>query len=264
LTLVLQPGRLTLAPTRLVHGTDANWLLESGLQLDDVGLGPLLEPFWPRFGGGVLNGRLTELLYRDRKLSTQGILRAEVFGGHIFLKNIELLHPFSSIATMKLDAELRSLSLEALTAGTSFGRIEGVLEGWVRNLEIVDGQPQRFDLRLETIRRPGVDQTINVRAVENIARIGGGRSPFVGLAGLMGSLFKEFRYRKIGVRATLTNDVFQINGTVQENGTEYLVKSGGLPGVDVINSNPDNRISFKDMVKRIRRIGDTSSGPVIR
>jgi len=265
LTLELKSGRITAAPTRFAYLDSGKLLVESGLQFDKIELDPYLETIWPQFGGGVLNGRLREIRYRDRQFTSQGTLHAEVFGGHISLNDIRLLHPFSSIATLRLDASLRSLSLEALTAGTAFGKIEGVLEGNVQNLEIVGGQPQRFDLLLQTVRRSGVDQSINIRAVENIARIGGGQSPFVGgMAGLFGSFFKEFGYRKIGVRASLKNDVFHINGTIHENGTEYLVKRGGLPGVDVINSNPDNRIRFKDMVKRIQRIGSTSTGPVIR
>ncbi|MBN1102009.1 MAG: hypothetical protein JXL84_01205, partial [Deltaproteobacteria bacterium] len=74
----------------------------------------------------------------------------------------------------------------------------------------------------------------------------------------------EFPYRKIGVRASLENDVFKINGTIREDGMEYIVKRGGFSGVNVVNQNPDNRIRFKDMVKRIRRVGSSGSGPLVQ
>jgi hypothetical protein len=138
-----------------------------------------------------------------------------------------------------------------------------VLGGRLEHLEIVGGQPQRFTLLLETIRTQGVPQRINVEAVENIARIGGGQSPFVGLAGNVASFFKEFTYDKIGILAVLENDLFKINGTIIEGGVEYLVKRGGIPGVDVVNLNPVNQISFKDMVKRVRRVTESQSGPVV-
>ena len=48
-----------------------------------------------------------------------------------------------------------------------------------------------------------------------------------------------------------------------EGGTEYLVKRGSFPGVDVVNQNPDDRISFKDMVNRIKRISSKES-PVVK
>jgi hypothetical protein len=154
--------------------------------------------------------------------------------------------------------------LAKMTSGTPFGKIEGVLDGHVKDLEVAYGQPQKFDLALETIPTKGVSQRISVKAVDNIARIGGGQSPFVGLAGGFAMLFKEFPYKKIGVRASLENDVFKVNGTIREKGKEYIIKRGGLLGVDIVNQNPDNRASFKDMVKRIKRVTADRGGPDIR
>ena len=57
--------------------------------------------------------------------------------------------------------------------------------------------------------------------------------------------------------------MFTVNGTIREGGTEYLVKRGSFSGVDIVNQNPDNRISFKDMVKRIKRVG-AKGGPVVK
>jgi hypothetical protein len=128
------------------------------------------------------------------------------------------------------------------------------LKGHIRNFELAYSQPQKFDLLLETVNKKGIPQRISVKAVENIAQIGGGQSPFMGLAGAFGSFFKKFPYKKIGIRAYLENDVFTINGTIREDGTEYLVKRGSFSGVNVVNQNPENRISFKDMVKRTKRI----------
>ena len=85
----------------------------------------------------------------------------------------------------------------------------------------------------------------------------------MGLAGAFASFFKTFPYEKIGIRASLENDVFKINGTIKERGTEYLVKRGAFSGVNIVNQNPDNRISFKDMVNRIKRIG-VKGGPVVK
>jgi len=42
------------------------------------------------------------------------------------------------------------------------------------------------------------------------------------------------------------------------------VKRSGFSGVDVVNLNPDNRASFKDMVKRIKRIKSSRQGPVVK
>jgi hypothetical protein len=182
----------------------------------------------------------------------------------VILENLGASGLFTASPVYRLEARWRDMNLEAMTAGTAFGRITGLLRGGVENFELAYGQPQRFDLLLETVHREGVEQRISVKAVDNIARIGGGGSPFAGLAGLFTSFFREFPYEKIGVHAVLENDVFRINGTIQEGGTEYLVKRSGFSGVNIVNQNPDNRIRFKDMVKRIQRVTSTEGGPVIR
>jgi hypothetical protein len=151
-----------------------------------------------------------------------------------------------------------------MTRDTAFGKIEGSLRGSIKGLEIADGQPQRFDLFMETVKKKDVPQKISVRAVDNIAQIGGGASPFSGVTGAFVSLFKELPYEKIGIKASLENDVFRINGTIKEHGREYLVKKGGFSGVDVIiGSSGGNTISFKDMVKRIKRVTASQGHPAV-
>jgi len=150
---------------------------------------------------------------------------------------------------------VKSFMLNALLPDRlTFGKIEGVLKGSIRDFEIAYGQPQRFELLLETVEKKGIPQTISIKAVDNIAQIGGGQSPFMGLAGAFASIFERFPYKKIGIRANLENDMFAINGTIKEDGTEYLVKRRTFSGINIVNQNPDNRISFKDMLKRINRI----------
>jgi hypothetical protein len=58
----------------------------------------------------------------------------------------------------------------------------------------------------------------------------------------------------------LTNDQFSVNGTIHEGGTEYLVRRGFLRGVDVVNRNPENVISFKDMQERVGRLARPAQG----
>ena len=86
----------------------------------------------------------------------------------------------------------------------------------------------------------------------------------MGFAGAFTSLFETLNYEKIGIRASLKNDVFKINGTIMEQGREYLMKGSVFAGVNIINQNPDNRIRFKDMVKRIKRATSEDGKPVIR
>jgi hypothetical protein len=73
---------------------------------------------------------------------------------------------------------------------------------------------------------------------------------------------RGFRYERIGISSALKNDNFTIDGTIHENGVEYLVKRPRLFGISVINRDPGKTIGFKDMVSRLERVGQ-SSPPVI-
>ena len=73
---------------------------------------------------------------------------------------------------------------------------------------------------------------------------------------------RGFRYKKIGIRSTLRNDTFTLNGTIHEGGVEYLVKKPALFGINVINRMPDKKISFKEMMSRLERVGQSESPTV--
>jgi hypothetical protein len=100
-------------------------------------------------------------------------------------------------------------------------------------------------------KAPG-PKRISLEAVEKISILGGGGSiPF------FGRMFKEFPYRRIGMSCSLKNDLFALHGLIKKDGREYLVERGFIRGVDVINRNPHGKISFKDMLDRLKRITRT-------
>jgi hypothetical protein len=238
--------------------------IRTSLAFDALDLGPLLPQPWRSMDGATMEGDLRPVEVLPDTVQTKGRVKLRIFGGEILISNIgvEDLDTPSPKFTCRIDAT--ELDLAQLTEGTEFGRMQGVLQGHMENGVFSRGQPQSFDLVLETVRKKGVPQKISVEAVDNIARIGGGTSPFVGMAGTFVSLFRELPYEKIGIRARLENDVFSINGTIKEDGREYLVKRGGLGGVDVINQNPDNRIGFKDMLNRLKRVTSARQSPEVR
>jgi hypothetical protein len=263
-TVIQVPGGdVRLGPVQIEKLFGRDLTIQTRLEFDDIKLQPFLSKIWKRPLGGTLTGTLNPIRYENQAVTTIGELKAEVFEGKIVLSDLGASGVFTSAPVFKLNVKWKDLLLSEMTTDTAFGTIEGVLEGQVRNVEMAYGQPQRFNLLLETVQTKGIPQKISVKAVENIAQIGGGQSPFMGLAGAFASFFKKFPYEKIGIRASLENDVFTVNGTIREGGTEYLVKRGRFSGVDIVNQNPDNRVSFKDMVKRIKRIG-AKGGPVVK
>ncbi|MGA8179798.1 MAG: hypothetical protein WB792_07035 [Desulfobacterales bacterium] len=256
-------GDLNLGSVHVHHLFGADLSVQTRLAFDDIKLEPLLSKIWARPLKGSLTGILDPVRYDNHTIFSRGKLTAKAFGGSIVFSDLGASGIFTPAPVFKFNAKGENLLLSEMTTDTAFGKIQGVLAGDLRNVEMADGQPQRFNLLLETIRKKGIPQKISIKAVENIAQIGGGQNPFMGLAGAFASFFKTFPYEKIGIQASLENDVFTIHGTIKENGTEYFVKRGAFSGVNIVNQNPDNRISFKDMVNRIKRIG-VKGGPVIK
>jgi hypothetical protein len=278
LSLDIGPNRMSVAtPAHIkVPGGDLNLgavhvkdlfgpdlSVQTRLAFGNIKLEPFLSKIWTHPSKGSLTGILDPVRYENHTITSRGVLTAKAFGGSIVFSDLGASGIFTPAPVFKFNAKWKDLLLSEITTDTAFGKIEGVLEGDLRNVEMAYGQPQRFNLLLETIRKKGISQKISIKAVENIAQIGGGQSPFMGLAGAFASFFKTFPYEKIGIRASLENDVFKVNGTIKEGGTEYLVKRGAFSGVNIVNQNPDNRISFKDMVNRIKRIG-VKGGPVVK
>lgn len=257
-------GKIELGPVvcKDIYGSQRSF--ETSLTLDSVRLDPLLTGIWPQPMAGTIEGKLNPVHFEGNELHTEGDLMARIFGGGILISSLSASGLFTSTPLLKLSARWKNLRLGDLTRETSFGKIEGILKGYVKDLEIAYGQPQRFDLLLETVKKKEIRQKMSQKAVDSIAQIGGGQSPFMGVAGIMASFFEEFSYEKIGIRASLENDVFRINGTIRERGIEYYVKGAGIPRINIINANPDNQIRFKDMIKRIRRVTTSKSGPVVR
>ena len=263
-TVIRVPGgELRLGSVRVDKPFGPDFSVHTRMILAGIKLQPLLSKIWTRPLEGTLTGILDPVRYEKHALTSQGKIEAEIFGGQILFSDLGASGVLTPAPVFKLNAKWNDLLLSEMTTDTPFGKIEGVLKGHIRNFEIANSQPQKFDLLLETVNKKGIPQRISVKAIDNIAQIGGGQSPFMGLAGAFGSFFKKFSYKKIGIQAYLENDVFAVNGTIREGDTEYLVKRGSFSGVNVVNQNPDNRISFKDMVKRTKRITH-KKGPVVK
>jgi len=228
--------------------------VQSRMAFNGINLRSLLSGIMVLPPRSTLTGILDPVRYEKSKVTSLGEIAAEVFGGKIIVSDLGASGLLTTTPVFRLSAHWDDLLLSEITTDTAFGKIEGVLKGQINDFEIAYGQPQKFVLFLETVQKKGIPQTISIQAVDNIAQIGGGQSPFMGLAGAFASVFKKFNYEKIGLRACLENDMFTVNGTIREDGTEYLVKRRSFSGVNIINQNPDNRISFKDMMKRIQRI----------
>lgn len=203
---------------------------------------------------GSLGGLLDPVSIGRDRMTAEGKLTGELFGGRIEIRNVTVERPFAAGREIGADVEADRIDLERLSAALGAGRITGRLSASVSGLRLAYGQPVAFHLKAESVPVKGVDQSVSIKAVNSISEVGTGTSLSGMGVSLMTSIFREFAYEKIGIECALNNDVFILRGLIREDGLEYLVKRRFLSGINVINRNPDNRIGFSDMMERARRV----------
>jgi hypothetical protein len=222
------------------------WLETKRLELQE--LTQALD--WPRFSG-TLTASIPEVQSAGGALKTNGEIQAELFGGRMRMSKLEIENPFSSLAAIRLDANLANIELEQLSKTFAFGQISGILEGTIADLIITDGQPAQFGADLHTVDR-GSEQRISVEALNTITVLSSGQNAGALYGGLAG-LFDSFRYSKLGFKAILRNDRLTLRGVETRGNEEYLVVGSFLPPTVNIVSHTQT-IGFSELLRRLERI----------
>lgn len=203
---------------------------------------------------GMAAANLPRVELSTDTLETEGAAELEMFGGKISVSNIKVEQPFSKNRTIFCDIDFAGLNMEKLTDSLPLGRITGIINGEVKDLSIAYGQPESFTLRVESEKRKGIPQKFSLKAANDLAIIGSGEKTSLSAKKGWTRFVSDFRYAKIGILCSLKNDRFTLRGTIHHKGVEYLVKNSWIFGISVVNKKPQNKISFKDMVSRLKRI----------
>lgn len=223
--------------------------------LQNIDLGSLMRELTGLEFPGTMEARFPMITYQDDKWTTGGKTSVKIFGGEVGISNFYAQQIFSASRKIGGDIDFRDINLGSITETIKIGKITGIVEGSLKALEIEYGQPSRFILEITSVKKRGVQQKVSVDAIENISILGTG-SGGVGmiLKSGLNRFFKEYPYSRIGILCTLENDNFHVRGTIREGNTEYLIRRGLFRGIDIINRDPNNTISFRDMQKRISRV----------
>ncbi|MGB3095667.1 MAG: hypothetical protein WBB46_02890 [Candidatus Deferrimicrobiaceae bacterium] len=250
--LSLFGARLSLRRIQVDEPLSPGFAIKMAAQLDGLDLArisgenPMLK--------GHLGGILDPVAIGLKRMTADGELTGDLFGGRLDVSHVTVERPFSTGREIGADVNVSLIDLERFSEALRVGRITGRLSGSVEGLRVAYGQPVAFHLKMESVPTKGVSQKVSLKAVNSISLVSTG-SGLSGMgASLMTKFFKEFPYEKIGFESGLKNDVFTIRGIIQEDGVEYLVKRRLFGGINVINRNPDNRIGFSDMVERAKRV----------
>lgn len=247
-TLVIDAlwGAHVLTPERAWQGQ---------VTLDGIDLMQVSEAFDLFPIHGTLGGRFSRMHFANNVLDAEGAIDANVYGGAFKLTRFGILDATSPYRTFTADVSWTNIDLSQATSALQFGRVTGILGGYVHGLQIQAGQPAAFEADFQTVPTPGVPQTISVEAVNNIAVLANGR----GLGGLftrgLATLFDEYRYEHIGFHCRLENDRFYIMGGRHGPEGDYFVRGTRLPPtINVIHHDPDRAIPFREMVRRVSAV----------
>ena len=196
------------------------------------------------------------------KITTAGRAEIDIFGGRVVVRDLAVASPFAPGRTVSCNVDLLDLDLKKVTDIVPFGEMSGIIRGEVLGLTISYGQPESFNLSLESVPRKGVARIFSLKAVDNLTVLSSGQKASMGSGQFWMRFIRGFRYKKIGILSTLKNDTFTLNGTIHEKGVEYLVKKPAFFGINVINRMPEKKISFKEMISRLERVGQSEKPEV--
>ncbi len=248
-------GKLRILQCKALDVLSPSRKLYFAAKIDNLDMGALLNELTDIQLPGSMEADFPMIAHEDGKWVTKGVTALKVFGGTIEANNVHAKNLFSSSRTMGGDITFSDIDLGKITDTIKIGKIKGVIQGSIKGLEFEYGQPSYFVLDIDSVKKKGVEQMISVDAIENISIIGTG-SGAVGaiLKSGVNRFFKEYPYSRIGIRCALENDNFRLSGKIHEGNTEYFIRKSFLRGLDVINRDPDNTISFNDMQERVGRI----------
>ena len=250
LTIPLLGGRLMLHDLDMTGLLDGSLAWETRADLDDLQLLELSRAMgWPDLQG-KLQAAIPRVHYQDAILRMEGELRLEVFGGEVVVDGLELQEPLGVAPVLQTNLRFANLDLEQITQVFSFGRIEGSLEGQVRNLQLVGWEVAAFDASLHSPARDPRPHRISQRAIDNLTELGNGAS--VQLSATMLRFFEDFAYDSLALKVKLRGTTAELDGVPRPQGGYYIVKGARLPRIDVIGRN--HRIAWKELLSRVRDI----------
>ncbi len=232
LRLPLLDGAVVIDRFGWLPDDEAGAGVELDARLEPVDLADLTRLFgWPEFGGTVA-GFFPGIVYRGQRLDFTGDIDIHAFSGAIRLSGLAVERPFGTLPAVAAQLEFQRLDLLDLTGAFNFGRMEGQVSGWARNLRLLDWRPVAMDARLfthEDVRRRRISQ----RAVNNLSSLGGAGGAL--LSGTVLRVFEDFPYRRAGLACRLANNICQIDGVApHDSGGFYIVEGRSLPRLDVI------------------------------
>lgn len=245
-------GRIRLENAQCDAPLSPEFALAADVRFKDIDLGQWARENVPL--AGMLRGDLGRVTFTRQRIHVPGAVEGTFFNGDLRVDQLFVDQPLEARRQFGGEASVRRLDLERLSAALGVGRITGLMDLDLQNFLFAYGQPARFRLTAQTSGRGNFEKSVSLKAVNSLSVIGTGSGVGDVGVGLFASFFQEFSYARIGFQCILNNDRFQVRGLIHEGGVEYLIKKPFLTGINVVNGNPENFISFADMLERMQRV----------
>ena len=257
--LPILDGALNLTNISASRRAD-QWYWHLGARLDAVSM----EDFSTHLNLPKMQGKASAeiplVTYAAGTLTTDGSLVLNVFNGTATVTQLTMQSPLGIAPKLNADIALRNLDLGVLTSTFSFGAIEGKLDGDIKNLELQNWKPVKFDAVVQS--SPGkYPKKISQRAVENISALGGGGAAAAVQRSFL-RFFEQFNYGKMGLSCRLRNDICEMGGVESTPHGYVIVKGSGIPAITVMGYN--ETVAWSELLARIKRVTDGNSKAIVQ
>jgi hypothetical protein len=202
------------------------------LDLEELDMEQLTAAFgWPSFSGKV-SGQIPGVQLQDGVLDVEGGIRVDVFDGVIQMDQLRIERPFGVLPSLSANIEVDNLDLQQLTSTFSFGQISGRIDGYVRDLRMLDWQPVAFDGWLGTPDRQKGSKGISRQAVNHLTTLGGGSATTALTSPLM-KLFNNFSYKRLGFGCRMQDNVCEVRGVSEDDVSVLIMEGAGVPKITI-------------------------------
>ncbi len=236
------------------------WYWHLGATLDEISMEDFSAHLKLPKMQGKASAEIPMVTYAAGNLTTDGSLVLHVFNGTATVTGLTMQSALGIAPKLNAEITLRNLDLSALTSTYSFGAIEGRLDGDIKNLELQNWKPVKFDAIVQS--SPGkYPKKISQRAVENISALGGGGAAAAVQRSFL-RFFEQFNYGKMGLSCRLRNDVCEMGGIESTPHGYVIVKGSGIPAITVMGYN--QTVGWSELLARIKRVTDGNSKAIVK
>jgi hypothetical protein len=202
------------------------------LDLRNLDMELLTQAFgWPSFSGR-LSGHIPGVRLEDGVLDLDGNILVNVFDGIVSLNDLRIERPFGVLPSLAANIEAENLDLQLLTSTFSFGQISGRVDGYVRELRMLDWRPVAFDAWLGTPETQRGSKGISRQAVNHLTTLGGG-SATTALTSPLLKLFNNFSYKRLGFGCRMQNNICTVRGVSEDEVSVLIMEGAGVPKITI-------------------------------